>query len=165
MHRMLKIRFALFLFVGSSVLLGSPHSAIAGGYILPRVGAYVPVDGGDVSYSVGITLGYSWTQYFATEIGYSRLIASGDGVDGDVAVGQGVLAYPGKWLTPYVSAGAGMIHTSFAGDDEVDPLFPIGAGVSLRPFGSFSIGLGVTYGIVSGGPDYIDPGVSIGLGF
>ena len=134
-------------------------------YIHPRAGATIPTSGDDISYTLGLSVGYQWTRFFATEGTYMRWIATGSGADGDEVTGQGILGYPTEYFTPYINGGVGFLHTEIAGNNEFDPVYLVGAGISLHPFRFFSIGVGVTYEIVDGRTDFIQPSVGIGLTF
>ncbi len=149
---------------GLSILLIS-SAAHADFYLNPEAGIYVPISGGDSSYSLGAALGYGWTKNFSTEVSYARLFATGNGADGDLITGEGIYHWSFPFLTPYASVGAGTIHTSFPTSSQWDYMGLLGGGVTIGPLLFLSVGVGVTYGIVFGGDDYIEPAVSLGANF
>jgi hypothetical protein len=156
------MRFMKFLFC---IGLLSICQAKADFYFHPQAGMAIPVNGNDASYSLGLTAGYQWNRYFATEASYVRLIGTGSAVDGDLFKGEGILGFPGEWITPYVSGGVGLSHIAVPGSDPWDPMILLGGGAVLHPVNILSLGVGVSYAIVKDQPDFISPVVSIGLNF
>ncbi len=154
------------LFLIATISWGSTTSpALARFYLYPRAGALIPVNGNDVSYSLGIKAGYQWTNFFATELSYSRLIGVGSAPDGDLVSGEGILSYPMQVVIPYISGGAGLVHTSFRGNNDVNSMVLLGTGITFPKILFFSIGAGVTYSIVQEGTDFIAPHIAIGFTF
>ncbi|MFH1018232.1 MAG: hypothetical protein V1798_08640 [Pseudomonadota bacterium] len=137
-------------------------SAAAGWYLHPRIGAFVPIHDGDTSYSIGGSLGYAWTKMFATEARYSRIMGT---PSGDILTGNGIVTLPIPMFAPYGSVGIGTVRTSAAGSSHWNTIVPIGAGVTIGPLLFLTLSAGVDYDIVRGGPDFLEPGVSIGFGF
>jgi hypothetical protein len=146
-------------------LLFSASSATAGAYLHPRAGAFIPIDGGSTSYSFGGSLGYQFTSMLAVEAEYSRVFARGNAGAGDIIVGRGIVTIPFPFINPYASAGVGTLHTSAAGNSTWKTMVPIGAGVTIGPLLFLNVGIGVNYDIVLDGPDYLEPGISLGINF
>jgi hypothetical protein len=138
-------------------------TALAQFYVYPRGGVSIPTTGDDPSYTLGLGVGYQWNRFFATELSYLRWIATGNGADGDEVTGQGILGYPMDWITPYLNGGVGLLHTDTGLNDEIDPIYLVGAGVTIRPVRFFYFNVGVNYAIVGGSPDFVEPTVGIGL--
>jgi hypothetical protein len=102
---------------------------------------------------------------FATEAEYSRVIARKSAPDADIIVGRGIVTIPFPFINPYASAGVGTIHASAAGNSTWKTMIPIGAGITIGPLLFLNVGIGVNYDIVLDGPDYLEPGVSVGINF
>src|SRR5580765_1576917 len=102
----MKMKLILFpllcLFLASSVMAST--------YLKPKAGYFVPVDGGDGSYTLGLALGYDLIPMFAIELGYSRIIGTGNASDGDHLSGEGIFHFPLPIATPYASGGIGLLH-------------------------------------------------------
>jgi hypothetical protein len=141
----------------------SATNAQASFYFRPKAGATFPIKGGDSSYSLGVTGGYSWSQYFATELSYSRLFGTGSAADGDLIKGEGVVTIPLPIVTPFASAGVGLLHASLPGKDAFDPMLLLGTGAQLANILFLSISAGVTYAMVKNSADFIEPYVSVGF--
>jgi len=155
---MIVVLFMVFAWISAT-------SAYANLYMRPRAGATIPVDGGDPSYSLGLTAGYQWTNFLATELSYSRLFATGNGADGDMIRGEGILSFPMPVATPYASGGFGALHTEIGGNDDWTSMILLGAGVTFQKILFLSFGAGVSYAIVQDGQDFLEPYVSIGIVF
>ena len=157
------VLFAVALF---GLLIVSSPSFAKGFYATPRAGIFLPVDGGDEAYAVGVTGGYGWNMYFATEITYEHIFGTDAAPDGDLVEGVGIGRYPMEWITPHLSAGIGYLHTDYEIlADSNDTFFLFGAGASLKPLGPIALGLGVNYRAVINNPDYVEPYVSVGIVF
>ncbi len=147
------------------VLTLSASQAEAGFYLRPRAGATVPINGGDPSYTLGLTAGYQFSRYLATELSYARLIRTGSGVEGNLVQAEGVLAFPTTHVTPFLSGGVGFVHYEVPGSDDYHSLIPIGAGISLQQILFLNLAVGITYSIVPGGADFLQPYLGVGLSF
>lgn len=143
------------------MFLAFPSLAQADLYLRPRAGATFPIRGGDAAYSLGVAAGYEWTDFFATEISYSRLIGTGGSPDGDAIRGEGIVSFPLPVVTPFASAGAGMIHTP----GDWNSMILVGGGVTLDPILFLQLGAGVSYAAVWSGPDFVEPYVLVGIAF
>lgn len=143
------------------MILFVPALAQAEFYLRPRAGAAIPMDGGDVAYSLGVTTGYQWTSFLATEVSYARLISSGNAADGDVIRGEGIVSLPGlPVVTPYVSGGVGTVHYN-----SWNMMLVGGAGVTFQKLLFFQLGAGISYAAVQNHPDFLEPYVSVAIVF
>lgn len=152
-------RFFILLIIGLS------SNAFASTYLRPKASYLVPVSGGDGAYTLGAALGYEIMPMFSLEFGYSRLMGTGSGPDGDILSGEGILSFPLAIVTPYASGGFGGVHFSTPVTDTWSTAFILGAGIDFTALPFISIGVGLNYGVVFDGEDYIQPGVTVGIGF
>ena len=142
-----------------------PTSSWADLYLRPRAGAVIPVNGNDISYTLGGALGYQWTSFLATELSYARVLGTSGNASGDLLSAQAVASLPMPIITPYASAGVGLSHYSLGPVSQWDMMYLLGAGAMLDVIPFISVGLGVTYAIVQNQPDFVEPVIILSLRF
>ncbi len=152
------------LFISLFIIsLASP--ALGDFYFRPRAGAIIPVNDGDVSYTLGASLGYQWTSLLATEVNYSRILGSSGNPDGDLIRGEAILSFPLVLITPYASAGIGLSHYSLGPINDWDLMYLLGGGATFDLLPLISLGVGVNYAFVHNQPDFFEPVIIASLKF
>jgi len=119
------------------------------------------------SYTLGLSGGYHWTERFSTQLNYEHFFGTGTAIDGNLVEGEAIYGIPTKYVTPFLSAGVGYLHSDFPSpfSDSHDAFFLFGAGFRFKPLGPIALGFGTNYRLVLDQPDIIEPYILIGFVF
>ncbi len=142
-----------------------PAVSQAGFYVRPIFGFTVPIRGGDASYAVGGALGYSlFSNAFAVETSYTRLIAMGDGFDNNLVEFSGTYSWFLTGITPFARLGGGFYKYSVpAVDTDFEGFLEFGGGMVLTFIPIIDFGAGLSYMVLFENKDLIYPYFYIGL--
>lgn len=110
--------------------------------------------------------GYEFTSWLAAGIGYRYLHDTGieDLEATHLYEGTATVFKRLVVVTPYVRAGAGAYTMTFDTRDSVTKaLFDVGAGLALHPIPFVGLTAGVTYHVLAGAVDFLEPMVTFGF--